>query len=124
MNIDDCNDEERQKHTSRLLSSLELALGYTENLFAILHSVKEKKKSSIPEYKLYSTELTCVEHGYSAPEMEPRLFSFNAPQGMCVECNGIGYHEDFLWKQMIDENETVKQAFYHSWSLEKSLSHS
>ena len=107
--------EHHKKVASRLLESLELALQHTEHLFAILcHSAQDSDNTTVNEletYKLYSTELTCVTHGHSAPEMEPRLFSFNAPQGMCLECNGIGYHEDFLWENLIDKNAMVQHAF-------------
>lgn len=39
---------------------------------------------------LYSTQQTCLECGIAAPELEPRLFSFNSPIGACGVCNGIG----------------------------------
>ncbi len=38
----------------------------------------------------YSTRNACVRCGTSIPELEPRLFSFNAPQGACTACNGLG----------------------------------
>ncbi len=39
---------------------------------------------------IYSTQQTCLECGIPAPELEPRLFSFNSPIGACSTCNGIG----------------------------------
>ena len=63
------------------------------------------------KYQLLSSKRTCPEHGHSAPELEPRLFSFNAPQGMCLECNGIGYLEGFNYSDMIDESKSVLTAF-------------
>ena len=39
---------------------------------------------------MLSEKRTCCGHAY--PELEPPLFSFNSPQGMCSECNGIGTH--------------------------------
>ena len=38
----------------------------------------------------YSTHHACAQCGTSIPELEPRLFSFNAPQGACKHCNGLG----------------------------------
>ncbi len=38
----------------------------------------------------YSMHLACPECGYSFPELEPRLFSFNNPRGACVSCHGLG----------------------------------
>ncbi|MBD3251586.1 ABC-ATPase UvrA, partial [Candidatus Uhrbacteria bacterium] len=39
---------------------------------------------------LMSTRFTCPEDGFTFPEIEPRLFSFNSPYGACPECNGLG----------------------------------
>ena len=41
------------------------------------------------------TRATCPHCGYTAPALEPRLFSFNAPQGACPTCNGLGHVELF-----------------------------
>ncbi len=42
------------------------------------------------EEKLMSVKFMCPYDGYSYPEVEPRLFSFNSPYGACPECNGLG----------------------------------
>jgi excinuclease ABC subunit A len=42
------------------------------------------------EGKLYSLHSSCPVCGFSFPEIEPRLFSFNNPKGACPTCNGIG----------------------------------
>ncbi|OGI78568.1 excinuclease ABC subunit A [Candidatus Nomurabacteria bacterium RIFCSPHIGHO2_02_FULL_33_12] len=39
---------------------------------------------------LLSSKFACPHDGYSFPEIEPRLFSFNSPYGACTECNGLG----------------------------------
>lgn len=39
---------------------------------------------------LFSTRLACKNDGFSFPEIEPRLFSFNSPYGACSTCNGLG----------------------------------
>jgi len=43
-----------------------------------------------PEEFFMSNKLSCPKDGYSYPEVEPRLFSFNSPYGACPECNGLG----------------------------------
>ena len=48
------------------------------------------------EHRLLSSRRACPIHGIAAPELEPRLFSFNAPQGMCTTCNGID-----IWRVLI-----------------------
>lgn len=44
---------------------------------------------------LYSTEYACPNDGFSFPEIEPRLFSFNSPYGYCESCTGLGTKELF-----------------------------
>lgn len=40
--------------------------------------------------KMYSTSFACPRDGFSFPEIEPRLFSFNSPYGYCAACTGLG----------------------------------
>ena len=47
------------------------------------------------EEHLYSTEYSCPNDGFSFPEIEPRLFSFNSPYGYCEACTGLGTKELF-----------------------------
>lgn len=50
---------------------------------------QNKSLSSIDEF-LLSAKFACPNDGFSFPEVEPRLFSFNSPYGACPECNGLG----------------------------------
>ncbi|MBI2444390.1 MAG: excinuclease ABC subunit UvrA [Candidatus Magasanikbacteria bacterium] len=47
------------------------------------------------EEHIYSTEYSCPRDGFSFPEIEPRLFSFNSPYGYCNYCTGLGTKELF-----------------------------
>lgn len=47
------------------------------------------------ENRLISSKFMCPYDGFSYPEVEPRLFSFNSPYGACPECNGLGTREFF-----------------------------
>ncbi len=47
------------------------------------------------EEHLYSEKFACPDCGVSAPEIEPRTFSFNSPYGACPECHGLGSKYDF-----------------------------
>lgn len=69
----------------RLAEAVELALKKAEGLVVIV-SHGDKKD----EEKLFSEHLSCVDCGISYPEIEPRMFSFNAPQGACQTCSGLG----------------------------------
>ena len=69
---------------SRLADSLETALELTDGLVEI--NVLDG------EDFILSSKLACPEGHVSLPEITPNMFSFNAPQGMCPECNGLGFH--------------------------------
>ncbi len=66
----------------RLSESLETALKLGEGLVII---------ASGEDNTLYSTKYACPTCGINIEELEPRLFSFNNPQGACPVCNGLGY---------------------------------
>ncbi|MEZ4317459.1 MAG: excinuclease ABC subunit UvrA [Myxococcota bacterium] len=64
------------------------------------------------EELVFSTERACPNHPEaSVPELEPRLFSFNAPQGACATCNGLGALEDFELDRVVDPSKRPDQAF-------------
>lgn len=66
---------------------------------AVERAIEESKgllKIETPgEEKMISVKFMCPYDGYSYPEIEPRLFSFNSPYGACPECNGLGTREFF-----------------------------
>ncbi|MDD3980588.1 MAG: excinuclease ABC subunit UvrA [Spirochaetia bacterium] len=55
--------------------------------------IRESDKGSSEEF--FSQKGACPDCGISLPEMEPRLFSFNAPQGACPACTGLGITQEF-----------------------------
>ncbi len=66
---------------SRIVEAIERAVKLTSGLVSILAE---------GAYSLHAVDRACPEHGISIPEMEPRFFSFNAPQGACSTCLGLG----------------------------------
>ncbi|MEQ1501596.1 MAG: excinuclease ABC subunit UvrA [Myxococcota bacterium] len=61
---------------------------------------------------VFSTERACPDHPeVGIPELEPRLFSFNAPQGACPQCNGLGAVESFDLDRLLDPSLPVPGAF-------------
>lgn len=70
-----------QDITERLSDAIERALEESEGLIRLI---------SPGEEKLISSKFMCPYDGFSFPEVEPRLFSFNSPYGACEECNGLG----------------------------------
>ena len=53
-------------------------------------SSPSRKREGSPERILFSEKFACPVSGFTIAEIEPRLFSFNAPQGACPDCNGLG----------------------------------
>lgn len=79
---------------SRLTQSVETALSLA-NGYVIASEIKDNS-FEFPEFpqkmedQLYSERFACPVCNISLPELEPRSFSFNAPQGACPTCNGLG----------------------------------
>ncbi len=70
----------------RLSEAVERALTESEGLLKVV---------TPNETKLISSKFMCPYDGFSYPEIEPRLFSFNSPYGACPECNGLGTRHFF-----------------------------
>ncbi|ABA04829.1 Excinuclease ABC subunit A [Nitrobacter winogradskyi Nb-255] len=100
----------------RLAESFETALKLAEGLAVIEyadappplpHGAGDKKKvakihdRSGPERILFSEKFACPVSGFTLPEIEPRLFSFNNPYGACPKCGGLGV------EQHVDENLVI-----------------
>ncbi len=74
----------------RLSEALEKAIEEAQGLIKI-----EFEQGGEIEEKLMSIKFMCPYDGFSYPEIEPRLFSFNSPYGACATCNGLGTREFF-----------------------------
>lgn len=72
--------------THRLSESVNTALSLAAGRL-VIETVGKNGDSTRTNYSIHSA---CPECGYSFPEMEPRLFSFNNPRGACVTCHGLG----------------------------------
>jgi len=71
----------------RLAEDLEKALEESNGLVKIIFVSESDEKNQ--EY-IWSSKFSCPNDGYSYPEIEPRIFSFNSPYGACPDCNGLG----------------------------------
>ena len=71
---------------TRLADSLRTALDLADGI-AILETVVEEGD---PQRYTFSENFACPVSGFTIPEIEPRLFSFNAPFGACPDCDGLG----------------------------------
>ena len=86
---------------SRLTEGVEKALKMSEGL--VILNFKE-------EDHLFSQLSACPTCQISLPEQEPRLFSFNAPQGACPTCNGLGETRQFVEERLCDSEKSLKDA--------------
>lgn len=73
-------------YKERLSEAIESAIQESNGLVRIVTEGEEK---------LMSSNFMCPYDGFSFPEIEPRLFSFNSPHGACPECNGLGTEHMF-----------------------------
>ncbi len=85
---------------TRLADSFRTALDLAQGI-AILETAP---KEGAPERITFSENFACPVSGFTIPEIEPRLFSFNAPFGACPDCGGLGVELFF------DENLVVPDA--------------
>ncbi|HOS88129.1 MAG TPA: excinuclease ABC subunit UvrA [Candidatus Pacearchaeota archaeon] len=121
----------------RLNEALEIAIDMANGLCSVIFPDGQEQ--------IWSTEYSCPQCGFSFPEIEPRLFSFNSPYGFCEECHGLGTENIFsttpcpacegkrlnknALSVTIDEKNiwevttlTIEQAFLFFKELEKKLS--
>jgi excinuclease ABC subunit A len=88
---------------TRLADSFRTALDLADGI-AILETAP---KEGEPERHTFSENFACPVSGFTIPEIEPRLFSFNAPFGACPECDGLGA-ELFFDEQLVVPDATLK----------------
>jgi excinuclease ABC subunit A len=79
--------------TQRLAESFETALALSEGLAKVV-SFDEAEGEEVID-TLFSSLFSCSVCNYSLSELEPRLFSFNSPNGACSECDGLGVSQFF-----------------------------
>ena len=93
----------------RLSESIEVALTLSDGLL-YLENLDTNKIS------IFSSKFACPVSGFSIEEIEPRLFSFNAPQGACSECDGLGVEKYFdEYKIVPDETRSIADGAIKPW---------
>ena len=123
----------------RLAESFETALKLAEGLAVVeyadapatpSHKAPDKKvdkktakihDKSGPERILFSEKFACPVSGFTIPEIEPRLFSFNNPYGACPECGGLGVEEHIDPELVIADKElTLRKGAIAPWAKSSS----
>ncbi|WP_281994676.1 excinuclease ABC subunit UvrA [Ruegeria faecimaris] len=93
----------REGMETRLADSLRTALDLADGI-AILETAPPEGD---PERITFSENFACPVSGFTIPEIEPRLFSFNAPFGACQACDGLGV-ELFFDERLVVPDQTLK----------------
>jgi excinuclease ABC subunit A len=74
-----------------------------------------------PERILFSEKFACPVSGFTIPEIEPRLFSFNNPYGACPECGGLGVEQHIDEDLVIPDKElTLRKGAIAPWAKSSS----
>ncbi|MHA6323849.1 excinuclease ABC subunit UvrA [Roseivivax sp. CAU 1753] len=104
---------------TRLADSFRTALDLADGI-AILETAPRDEDGS-PERITFSEKFACPVSGFTIPEIEPRLFSFNAPFGACPECDGLGVELFFDERLMVpDQGLTLYDGAIAPWRKGKS----
>jgi excinuclease ABC subunit A len=95
---------------SRISESIETSLILSDGLI----EVEEINSNYV---HLFSSNFSCSQCGYSIPELEPRIFSFNNPHGACPRCDGLGVIQFFSEKKLIQDDEvSIANGAIKGWT--------
>jgi len=89
-------DKRRKHHVEAVVDRLVVKKGADPRLTGSVESALKIGQGMLIAWtedggdRVYSEKMACGDCGISFPELTPQSFSFNSPQGMCVECNGLG----------------------------------
>ncbi|HFU3706579.1 TPA: excinuclease ABC subunit UvrA [Streptococcus suis] len=94
---------------SRLFDSIEAALRIADG-YVIIDAMDDKEL-------LFSEYYACPVCGFTVPELEPRLFSFNAPFGSCSDCDGLGMKLEVDTDLIVpDASKTLREGALAPWN--------
>ncbi|MBM3605870.1 MAG: excinuclease ABC subunit UvrA [Alphaproteobacteria bacterium] len=108
----------REGLETRLADSLRTALDLADG---IAHLELAAEGEAEPERLTFSEKFACPVSGFTIPEIEPRLFSFNAPFGACPVCDGLGAELFFDERLVVpDAALSVDKGAIAPWARSKS----
>ncbi|MEJ0077018.1 MAG: excinuclease ABC subunit UvrA [Alphaproteobacteria bacterium] len=113
---------------TRLADSLEQALKLADGLAiaemadggAVEGAKANKQRNETAERLIFSEKFACPVSGFTIPEIEPRLFSFNNPFGACPKCGGLGVEQHIDPELVIDKDRTLKSGAILPWAKSSS----
>ncbi len=105
----------REEIRDRLANSLETGLKLSNGIMIA-------ENADTKEQIIFSENFSCPVSGFSIEEIEPRLFSFNNPAGMCKDCAGLGFEIQYSPSLIIpDETKTIRRGAIAPWSRDGAI---
>ncbi len=100
---------------TRLANSTETALKLANGIMII-------ENADTKEQIIFSENFSCPISGFTVEDIEPRLFSFNAPMGACPQCAGLGFEIQYSPALIIpDERKTIRRGAIAPWSRDNAI---
>jgi excinuclease ABC subunit A len=129
------DERARKDVATRLADSFETALDLADGIAiaefadkplpagATANDSANKSKNETHERVTFSARFACPVSGFTIDEIEPRLFSFNAPAGACPKCDGLGTEMRFEADLVVPDNTlSLKQGAVYPWAKTGSTS--
>ncbi|HKM19789.1 MAG TPA: excinuclease ABC subunit UvrA [Candidatus Dojkabacteria bacterium] len=123
--IEDLNLDENKKHTIDLVvdrltaedsQSKEFKKRLTDDIELATHESGGEVKVIVgKEELLFSEHNTCTKCGISFPKITPLSFSFNAPEGACNNCTGLGFLKQIDVNLLYNPNLTIREGGIFPW---------
>ena len=105
---------------ARLSESFETALELADGT-AIVEYADERDENGSPKRIVFSSKFACPVSGFTIPEIEPRLFSFNNPFGACPHCGGLGVEQTVDPELIVpDPKLTLRRGAIAPWARSSS----
>ncbi|PNR92622.1 excinuclease ABC subunit A [Petrotoga sp. HWH.PT.55.6.1] len=97
----------RKDNFERIFEAIELSLKEGDGFVEIREMDNDE---NVLSSQTYSENLACPKCGYSFPEINPKLFSFNSPYGACSECHGLGFKLEVEPEYIFDINKSLEDG--------------
>ena len=97
----------RKDNFERIFEAVELCLKEGDGFVEIREMDNDE---NVISSQTYSENLACPKCGYSFPEINPKLFSFNSPYGACSECHGLGFKLEVEPEYIFDINKSLEDG--------------
>ena len=126
---EDINLEKNKKHTIEvIIDRLIIKENIRSRLYEAIETACKKSNGKCVidvvgrEQFVMSEKYACPDCDFSLPELEPRMFSFNAPYGACPECNGLGIKMKISKDLLIpDDNLSINDGAIKTVSVEQNI---